>query len=409
MVLKDFLTTLNTPNVQVVIKDTDLNVICKIHADAISKVNDTLANEEIVKWNISRNNLVVVYIPSETAVIRVTGIELDQVTVSVKVGETVELIPTIMPEDATNQNVTWTTSDEEIATVENGIITGVKEGMANVIVTTDDGAYNAVCVVNVNEADIPVTGVEISEIELNLLDNNEDVILTATVLPEDATNKEVVWASLDENVVTVENGVIHVIGVGTTMVTVTTVDGEFSASCSVYVTAHSVPITDISLDKDTLEITVGDEDVTLVATVLPSDTTDTIVWSSEDENVAIVENGIVHAISSGNTIIKATSSSDENIYASCSITVLAEVINVTEVSLDKDTLSLLVSQTDTLVATVLPENASNNSVTWSSTDDSIVEVDENGLVTAIAVGEATITVTTVDGNFTATCVVTVSE
>ena len=114
------------------------------------------------------------------------------------------------------------------------------------------------------------------------------------------------------------------------------------------------------------------------------------------------------AVAAGEAEITVTTT-DGAKTATCAVTVTASAVAVESVSLNKTELSLIVGAEETLTATVLPENADNKAVTWSSSDESVATVDANGKVKAIAIGEAVITVTTADGGKTASCTVTVTK
>ena len=235
--------------------------------------------------------------------------------------------------------------------------------------------------------------------------------VNATVLPENASNKDLVWSSSDENVATVDNGVITALKEGNAVITVKTVDGYKSASLDVKVvtTPAVIHVESISLDKTELDMVTGDR-ISLSATVLPADAADkSISWSSSDENIATVnKNGKVIAVNAGKATITATTV-DGGYTASCAINVTAKVVPVNGISLDQDSVDFAVGETKQLVATVLPTNASNKGVTWSSTDETVVTVSETGLITATGSGSAIVTVKTDDGGYQDYCVVTVSE
>ena len=189
-----------------------------------------------------------------------------------------------------------------------------------------------------------------------------------------------------------------------------------TTSIDVYGYATTVAVADVSLNKNTSTLTVGDME-TLTATVNPGDATDkTVTWSSSDTDVATVENGVVRAVGSGtaNITVTATNGTDDTSddkIATCTVTVNAatpSVVNVTGVEINKTSTTLTVGGTETLTATVRPDGATDKTVTWSSDNTSVATVDANGKVTAVAAGTATITVTTTDGSKTATCSVTVN-
>jgi len=172
-----------------------------------------------------------------------------------------------------------------------------------------------------------------------------------------------------------------------------------------------IAVESITLNKSSISLDVGaSED--LVATILPANATNkSITWSSTNTGVAIVDsNGKVVALTDGTAVIIAKSVQDENKTAFCTVIVgNATTISVEGVSLNKSTSTISVNETDTLIATVTPSNATNKAVTWSSSDASVASVDSNGKVTGIAAGSANITVTTVDGGKTANCSVTVKS
>lgn len=172
-------------------------------------------------------------------------------------------------------------------------------------------------------------------------------------------------------------------------------------------------VTGVSLDKKELPLVVG-QTQTLTATVAPDNATDkTVKWASSDAAVATVDSvGKVTAVAAGEATITVTATngtddtSDDKI-DSCKVKVSAAAVAVTGVTLSKTELDLIVGGSETLTATVAPTDATNKAVTWKSNKESVATVDANGKVTAVGVGEATITVTTTDGSKTADCTVKV--
>ncbi len=146
-------------------------------------------------------------------------------------------------------------------------------------------------------------------------------------------------------------------------------------------------VTNVTLNKTTLTLMAG-ESQTLIATVQPQEATNkTVIWSSSDKSIATVDNnGLVTAIKEGKATITVTTK-DGNKTANCSVIVKAKVINVTEVKLDKTDITKVEGETEQLTATILPKNATNKTVTWSSSDKNIATVNNNGLVTTIKEGK----------------------
>ena len=171
--------------------------------------------------------------PKQT--VSVTGVTLDQAELSLYTGESKTLIATVQPSDATIQNVTWESSNTEVATVDaNGKVTAEGEGEATITVTTADGGKTATCAVTVTAAPVPVSGVSLNKDSTSLTVGDTET-LTATITPDNATNKNVTWSSDTPSVASVNNGVVTAVAPGTATITVTTADGGFTATCAVTV------------------------------------------------------------------------------------------------------------------------------------------------------------------------------
>ncbi len=335
--------------------------------------------------------------------VSVTGVSLDKTTASLAVGETVTLKETVAPADATDKTVSWSSSDEKVATVAEGVVTAVAAGSATITVTTTDGSKTATCVVTVT---VPITGVALDKKTATLVEG-ETLDLVATVSPDNATNKAVSWAS-DKTDVAIVNGTGTVTAKtpGTATITVTTTDGSKTATCVVTVEKKIILPTSISMAAS-LGFVDGGESQSLNASVLPSDADNKkIIWSSSDESVATVADGVVSPVGVGNCVITAKCEADETVTATCEVAVTANTVDVTGVTLAPITLSMTEGDEENLTVTVTPSDATNQKVSWSSSDEKVATV-ANGVVKAVAEGNAIITVTTEDGEFTATCSVSV--
>ena len=286
----------------------------------------------------------------EPEVISVESVSLNSQTGKLRVGEQTTLIATITPDNATNKSVTWKSDNTEAATVENGVVTAVGEGKANITVTTVDGNKTATCEITVlpEEEPEPDPEPEVINVEnVTLNSQNEElkigdtVTLVATITPSNATNKNVTWSSDNTNVATVNNGVVRAVGEGKANITVTTVDGNKTATCMITVLPEEEPepepeptpepdpepevinVESVALNSQNEELKIG-ETTTLVATVMPSNATNKkVVWSSDNTNVATVNNGVVTAVGEGSANIKVTTV-DGNKTAVCKITVVDE-------------------------------------------------------------------------------------
>lgn len=255
------------------------------------------------------------------------------------------------------------------------------------------------CGKNTQEAEIPVSSISLSQPAVEMV-IGEAVQLTATVQPSNASSKAITWASSKASVATVESGRVTAIAEGTA--TITASAGGKSATCAITVGKGVIAVTSVELNKTTLELVEGESD-TLVVTVKPSDATDkTVAWSTSSASIATVENGKVTAIKEGEATITATAGGKS---ATCKVVVAKKVIAVSSVELNKTTLELVEEESETLVATVKPDDATDKTVTWSTSDASVATV-EGGKVTAIKEGTATITAKV--GDKSAECKVIVS-
>lgn len=269
-------------------------------------------------------------------------------------------------------------------------------------------ALTAVGCAKVNTAE--VTGVELNYTSYTL-ENNSSFQLEAYVKPDNARNKSVTWSvqGISANYISVsDTGLVTAKKTGTARVLATTVEKKLTASCIVTVVAQIVPVTSVSLNNTVLSVKQG-KTATLTASVYPSNATNKYVsWSSSNTNVATISNsGVITAVNQGSSTITVTTN-DGHKTATCVVTV-TEPTRVTSVSLDKSSLSLKVDRTSSLIANVLPSDAYDKSISWSSSNTNVATVNNNGEITAKAVGTTTITATTTDGGFTANCSVTVEE
>ena len=348
---------------------------------------------------------------TQTPVVEVESVSLNKSEMTLTEGKSETLAATVTPENAENKSITWSSNNEAVATVDvNGTVTAKSAGTA-VITATSTNGKSAGCTVTVEKKQIPVTEVRLSESTVGIVEGST-YKLTATVLPENTTDsKSVSWSSSNSEVATVDaNGTVTAKRAGTAVITATSTNGK-TAGCTVTVSKKEIPITEISLDKSSATLTEG-ETTTLVATVLPENTTygKSVKWSSSNVAVATVDlMGKVTAKSAGTAIITATSENGKT--ASCTITVNKKDTNITitEVRLNKSTETLTEGDTTTLTATVLPENTTyGKSVKWSSSNVAVATVDIMGKVTAKSAGTAIITATSENGK-TASCTVTVNK
>ena len=319
-----------------------------------------------------------------------------------EIGDVAQLTAIVLPATAVDKSVTWKSSNEAICTVtDQGLVTATGIGSTVVTATTVDGGLTATCVVKVLQH---VISISLNQTTLSLKVGETDK-LQATISPDNADNKTVKWSTSNEQLATVDGeGNVEALKAGEVWITATSDDNpEIKASCKVTITQ---PVTDISLSQTNIELTNIGESVQLEATITPEDASDkSVTWKSNNEQVCIVSStGMVTAIGAGTTVVTATTN-DGGKMAFCIVNVTLQEYNIT---LDQYTMTLNVGETAQLHATV--SGNTNKTINWSSSNDQIVTVDNNGNITAIKVGNALIYATLAEHpDVQTSCAVTVRE
>lgn len=333
------------------------------------------------------------------------GVELDITEADLKVGvDELQLTAIVEPSNSIDYDLDWTTSDDAVAVVsDKGLVTPVGPGEATITVTVDR-AHKATCVVRVTQ---PAEGVVLNMAELKIQRGTSET-LEATVQPATTNVKDLQWTSSNPEVASVDaNGKVSALALGTADITVTTVDGGHTAVCNVIVIES---VTGVNLDAETATLRVGEQTLQLTAVVQPSDASDkSLVWTSSNAEVASVnETGLVTPLASGEALITVTTV-DGGFSATCAVTVIQPVLSIT---LNETSININPDMTFELVAQINPDNADNKELEWKSSDETVVTVDQNGVVTGVETGvgrEAAITVTSKDSGVSATCVVRVTK
>lgn len=315
-------------------------------------------------------------------------------------------------------NVLWTSSDPNVVEVTfEGMLIGKSNGTAVITATSIVDDKNIVsCNVNVTSKLVGVM-LDREEITLSIGDTYSFVV---TYLPESFTGAELKWSSGDESIVSIVNGELKALSPGKTTIWVESVDSdEISDTCAVNVVK---PVTAIKLSKDTVTISKGESIELSINSMEPADASDPIIeWQSSNPNIVSIgetsdekgiTNGKVMVTAKGGGTAKITAKTGNGVSAVCEITV---IVPVTGVTIEEGTaITLLPGTSQQLNCSVAPQDALNQEVIWQVVETPgaqgpVVTVDENGLVTAVRAGSATVRVTTVEGYFTAACTVTVSN
>lgn len=250
---------------------------------------------------------------------RVTQIMFKQQEMSLGVGQAIELKVFHLPAEVKAPDYEWTVVDESVATVENGMVYGVKPGETEVAVRAKGLNLTA-------RIKIRVLGPQaVESVSLNVQQTTvtigEGIRLLARILPENTTDQRLVWYSDDQQVASVDQGIVLGLKEGTTMIRVSTVDGLKSASCQI--TVKPVQVQNILLSKADLSLVVG-QDHLLEAIVLPEEAKDkSLKWNSSNTSVATVDQrGAVVAQGKGTAIIWAVSAVNPRVQAATQVLVL---------------------------------------------------------------------------------------
>ncbi|MBR6567413.1 MAG: Ig-like domain-containing protein, partial [Clostridia bacterium] len=329
-----------------------------------------------------------------TVKIPVTEIITDKTEITLNKGDEGKITAEVNPE-ATNQRINYESNDETVVKVdEKGNITAVGEGTATVTVSSDDDpTVKKEITVTVK---IPVTEITVKDKEITL-DINEIQNAGAQV-NEDATNKELIYESSDPGVIKVDsNGDIIAVGKGTATVTVTSKD-DSSIKETVTVTVKK-PSEDIIIPEENKDIIleIGDEKE-IGAAVKPEDSDYGLTYESDNPDIAeVTEDGKIIAKKEGEVTV-TVKTEDGKAEETVKVTVKKPYVPTEDIIAEKDTFELEEGETDKITVTVTPDGATNKEVSYESSDESIVKVDENGNITAVGEGTATVTVTSKDNS-----------
>lgn len=404
------------------LNETEINIESTETFQLIATVLPDNATNKTLKWislesniaTVDENGLVTARTPglttitattsnglSATCKVTVNPVNAVSVTLNVSemtllIGQSDKLIATVYPENVTDNTITCTSDNEEIATVSpDGTVTAGTVGVANIKASCGD--VSATCKVTVN----PVTAstVTLNVSDMTLLVGQSDK-LTATVYPENTTDKTTTWTSDNESVAAVSSdGTVTAVTVGVANITATC--GDVSAICKV--TVNPVTASTITLNVSEMTLFIGQSDK-LTATVSPGNVTDkTITWTSDNKQIVTVsEDGTVTAAAIGVANITASCG---DVSATCKV--MVNPVTASTVTLNVSEMTLFIGQTDKLTATVSPKNVTDKTIIWTSDNESVATVSPDGTVTAVSAGLANISASC--GEVSATCKVTVIE
>ena len=332
----------------------------------------------------------------------ITGIRFSNSNETILVGSTQKLSVIVTPSNASNQSLSYTSSNSNVATVDSeGNVKGITVGEA--YITVSAAGYQAVANIKVINT-ISLNSISISK-NLQLKEQSSST-LNVTFNPSNATNKKVTWKSSNPNVATVDSsGNVKAIAPGTATITVISSDGGKVATCNVEVIALSKKLTGISLNKTELTMELDAEE-TLTVNFNPEYAENkNIKWSSSNTKIAKVSNGKITPVKPGKVEIKAVSE-DGNYEAVCQVTVLSPPIESIKFAQTKQSVAL--GSTITLKTVSTPTDTAINNPIWTSSDETVATV-KDGVLTALKLGTTIITISNEDGSIKAETTITIVE
>lgn len=340
----------------------------------------------------------------ESETVEVKSLTLDKTALSLVVGDNERITATVLPNDADNKAVTWSSIHEDIATVSNsGTVVALKEGHTVIVVKASSNGVSSYCEVDVHAEPVPLQYAKLSVPSLNLSQSGSDTLL-CTVYPDDTTEK-ISWSSSDNSVAIVSDGVVFARNVGESTIFVVGPDGDALDSCRVTVVAEVYPLEEIGLAEHNIDMFVMESD-TIDFKLYPTNTTEgRLQWTSSDPQVAVVSYGVVTALREGQAMIYA-SGANGTVSDSCLVSVHPFPMN--SIRLSNHNMNLYLMDSDTLEYSTDPDNVDDIKVKWTSSDNQVAIVN-NGVVTALREGKATVVVSDFSGRVADTCCVNVTS
>ena len=342
-------------------------------------------------------------IPETPKEVKVQQITLTPSASSVVVGESLQIAAKVLPENATNATLKWNITPENILkpTAAPGQFTAQQVGEALIRAEAVDGSgVSAECKVVVKPRLVQSISLNATQKEVIV---GDAFSLTATAMPENATNRNVVWKLVSGDAITLSaDGVIQAKKVGEALVRAEAADGSgVSAECKVVVKPRLVQ--SISLNATQKEVIVGDS-FTLTATLSPENATNrNVIWKLVSGDAISLSNiGVIQAKKVGEALVRAEAADGSGITAECKVVVKPRLVQ--SISLNATKKDLLVGETFTLTATAMPENATNRNVIWKLVSGNAISLSNTGVIQAKKVGEALVRAEAADGSgITAEC------
>ena len=335
--------------------------------------------------------------PETPKEVKVQQITLTPSASSVVVGESLQIAAKVLPENATNATLKWKITPENILkpTAAPGQFTAQQVGEALVRAKAVDGSgITAECRVVVKPRLVQSISLNATQKELII---GDAFSLTATAMPENATNRNIVWKLVSGDAISLSNiGVIQAKKVGEALVRAEAADGSgITAECKVVVKPRLVQT--ISLNATQKNLFIGDS-FTLTATAMPENATNrNIVWKLvSGDAISLSNTGVIQAKKVGEALVRAEAADGSGVSAECKVVVKPRLVQAISLKLEKDTVA--VGEHFTVTADVLPKNATNSTLLWSVSDQLLLKHLGAGSFEALKTGSATITAQARDGS-----------
>ncbi len=345
---------------------------------------------------------------------------LNQNEIGIKRGSGYQFVYTVLPENSTNKQVVWESSDPSVVKVNevSGYAEALRNGTAVITVKTIINEKLSECAVTVSDKNVLLSGINVNEKYINVAVGYKTTLSYRTT-PSNATELNLIFSSSDSSVAEVNSkGVITGHKEGSAIITVSSSNGAISdtAYVTVYKKGEATVVEGESVETTTYPKTLklNDKNITLklgstnqlIATVTPTSAPQTVTWSSSNTKVATVNSrGLITATGVGTTTIVAKSVN--NITDTCTVTVGNYSLNLKEIDITTNYSVLPLGVNKQLVVAFKPSNASNKTITWSSSNPNVATVDKSGYVKTLSVGSTVITAKAADGGYTDTATIEV--
>ena len=335
--------------------------------------------------------------PETPKEVKVQQITLTPSTSSVVVGESLQITVKVLPENATNTTLKWKITPENVLkpTAAPGQFTAQQVGEAFVRAEAVDGSgVSAECKVVVKPRLVQAISLNATQKHLVVGDS---FTLTATLSPENATNRNVIWKLVSGDAISLSNtGVIQAKKVGEALIRAEATDGSgITAECKVVVKPRLVQ--SISLNATQKNLVIGDS-FSLTATAMPENATNqSVVWKLvSGDAISLSNTGVIQAKKVGEALVRAEAADGSGVSAECKVVVKPRLVQAISLKLEKDTVA--VGEHFTVTADVLPKNATNSTLLWSVSDQLLLKHLGAGSFEALKTGSATITAQARDGS-----------